>query len=81
MFTETEQLIINILSDGLPHNRHELRKAIDGEFATLNTVNVHLYSIRRKIRPLGQDIICEFSNRRICYRQVRLLASASDGKR
>lgn len=76
MFTETEQLIADVLADGRPHHRDELRHCIDGEFTSLKTVSFHLTMMRKKLRPIGQDIICELVNRRICYRQVRLLASA-----
>lgn len=74
-FTPTEQKIIDILQDGRPHHRSELRDALDGEFTALVNVQNHLSRIRKKIQPMGQDIVCELVNRRICYRQVRLLAS------
>lgn len=81
MFTPTQQRLIDVLADGMAHSRFELRDAIDGEYTALGTVQFHLSIIRRKLRPIGQDIICELVNRRICYRHIRLLASAYDGKR
>jgi hypothetical protein len=80
VFTETQQILIAILKDGMPHHRTELRNAIDGELTSFTNLQNHLSHIRKKLRPIGQDIICEFVNRRICYRHVRLLASACDGR-
>ena len=75
-FTVTQQKIIDILKDGLAHTRVELRDAVDSE-ATFGNMQDHVSMIRKKIRPIGQDIICELANRRICYRHVRLLGSAN----
>ena len=77
VFTETQQKFIDILSDGKSHHRTELRNAIDSQ-ATFANVHDHLYLLRKKLRPIGQDIICELANRRICYRHVRLLGSSQD---
>jgi hypothetical protein len=74
-FTETEQKIVNILIDGRSHHREELRACIDGEFTALVTMQNHLKNMRKKLRPKGQDIICEFVNRQLHYRWVRLLAN------
>lgn len=80
-FTVTQQKLIDILQDGLPHNRFELRDAIDGELTSLTNMQNHVSHIRKKLRPIGQDIICELVHGRICYRHVRLLSSAHDGRR
>ncbi len=77
-FTPTEQRILNLLSDGLPHSREEIRHCLSDELAPKAAIRPHIASIRRVLRLLGEDIICEI-NPKICYRHVRLLASANDG--
>ncbi len=81
-FTKTQQKILDILADGLPHLRKELwaccpsvqgmDEASIKEFAR-NRTNVHLMNIRSKLRLVGQDIVCEVVNRRLSYRHVKLL--------
>jgi len=79
--TPTQGTMLRVLSDGFPHTREELHRCLPDELGPLSNIRAHLTSIRKRIRPLGQDVICELVNRRICYRHVRLLASATDGKR
>ena len=79
-FTPTQQKIVDLLSDGLPHTRKEVHACLWDELSPLSNIKAHITAIRKKIRPLGQDIICEY-NGKIHYRHVRLLASAYDGKR
>jgi hypothetical protein len=78
-FSHTQQCILSVLADGMPHDMDELVGAVPDELATPKTVKNHLYIIRIKLRPIGQDIICQFLNRQRLYRQVRLLSSAVDG--
>ena len=87
-FTKTQQKILDVLADGLPHLRKELWAccpSVQGmdeqsvkEFARHRT-NVHLMNIRSKLRLDGQDIICEVVNRRLCYRHVKLLKPNGSG--
>lgn len=80
-FTPTQADMIKMLSDGLPHTRQELFTCLRDDLARLQAINMHLSNCRKILRPRGEDIICELVNRRICYRHVRLLPSAVDGKR
>lgn len=80
-FTATQRKMLAVLADGLPHSRHELKACLYDDQGHYSNVRVHLSSIRQKIRPRGQDIICEYYKRTLYYRHVRLLASATDGKR
>ncbi len=83
-FTKTQQRILAVLSDGLPHLRKELWATVPSvqgmaeehqkEFARLQT-NQYLVGLRSKLRIVGEDIVCEIVNRRLCYRHVRLLRS------
>ena len=80
VFTPTQQRLLKLLSDGMPHTRKELVKCLDDELTSLDTVNVHISYLRRKLRPIGQDIICEMgSSYKLGYRHVRLLRSPVDG--
>lgn len=70
-FTPTEQRIVDMLSDGLPHSREELVGTID-ELATRKNLQVHITRIRNKLRPIGEDVVCEAVSLR--YRHVRLIS-------
>lgn len=78
-FTATEQRIIDLLSDGMPHTKEEIHGRLWDEMAEVRAITFHISNIRAKLRPRGQDIICEFNRRRIYYRHIRLLASSYDG--
>jgi hypothetical protein len=78
-FTPVQSRMLEVLRDGLPHTRYELHDCLQDEMGPISNIRSHLSSIRKKIRPFGEDIICELANRRICYRHVRLLASPLDG--
>lgn len=72
--TPTQQRIIDILADGLPHNRKEVLKAISEDATDLNGLAVHMWHLRRKVRPFGRDIITELHRGSISYRHVILLS-------
>ena len=74
-FTVTEQKLVDILQDGEPHARKDLQLAIDGEYTAAVTVRQHISSIRKKLNPIGQTIVCTLLNRQIQYRWMRLLHS------
>ena len=79
-FTPTQQKIIDMLSDGKPHSRKELKRCLPDELAELKTVNVHIAHIRLKLRPLGEDIICEMGPmNHLGFRHIRLLTSSTSG--
>lgn len=80
-FTPVQRRILEILSDGLPHTRFELHKCLNDELSPVRNIRPHLTAIRKKIRPHGEDILCEYIPHGTYYRHVRLLASAYDGKR
>ena len=76
-FTPTEKKIMLILSDQQSHTKKELFDCLPDELGDIDNVQVHLTNIRKKIRPLGQDIACELVRDRFNsrYRLIRLLAS------
>lgn len=70
-FTPTQKLIIDVLKDGQPHKRDELRQAVSDTFTQKN-LNEHLNRLRDRIRPYGYDIICQYLNRSLHYRLIRV---------
>lgn len=80
-FTPTETRILSALADGMPHPKAELKGCVDEQLALVDdsALRAHLARIRKKLRPKGQDIICELLNRSIHWRHVRLLPSAVRG--
>jgi len=82
LFSETQIAILRVLNDGKPHLRDELINLLPNpEFSDRTHFNDHLTALRKKIRPLGHEIVCELLNRRVSYRHVRLLHSPNDGRR
>jgi DNA-binding winged helix-turn-helix (wHTH) protein len=79
-FTPTERRILNILADGQPHVLHDLHRCLNDDLSAMSTLYSHVYNLRAKLRPKGQDILCENIRRRCYYRHVRLLASPYDGR-
>lgn len=77
-FTPIQQRMLIVLSDGLPHPREELHACLDDELSPYSAIKAHLSSIRKILRPKGQDIICEIVHRRNMYRQIRLLRHRHD---
>ena len=80
-YTPTQRAMLTVLADGLDHTRQELHACLPDSLGPLTNIKAHLCNLRKHLRPMGQDIVCVLVNRRICYRHVRLLASAYDGKR
>jgi DNA-binding CsgD family transcriptional regulator len=77
-FTPTQTRILRVLADGMPHRPEELVAAIGDSESTVENLWPHLTRIRGKLRPRGEDILCQFILRRVHYRHVRLLAHAGD---
>lgn len=76
-YTATQQAMLDILSDGLPHTREELHACCGP--SCRRTIQVHLSHIRKKLRPKGEDILCTYTNRGWRYQHVRLLCSPYTG--
>lgn len=79
-FTATEKKILEVLSDGMSHSKDEIRAVLPDDMAMNGTISVHIFHIRKKLQPIGQDIICEFVRRRGFYRHVVLLVPHSSYK-
>lgn len=76
-YTPTQKRILAVLADGLPHSSEELLKCIGDDLSPSGNLRVHLSLLRKKLRPLGEDILCEYSYRTYSYRHVKLLCPAS----
>jgi hypothetical protein len=81
-YTATEQRILDILGDGLPHRHSELWTCLNDELATRHTLSMHLTNLRKKLGPKGYGILREPQKRgeEACFRWVRLSVSPYDGK-
>ena len=72
-YTPTESRLVAMLSDGKVHSRRELLTCIDDDQAEFANLRVHLSRVRKKVQPLGQDIMYVSGNCTSGYRHVCLL--------
>lgn len=72
-YTPTHRRILAILEDGKGHSNDELHKALDDELTSKKALNVHICSLRKMLRIIGEDIVCDFQKglRNPLYRHVR----------
>ena len=75
-FTPTQQAMLDVLADGKPHTFDELKDCLPDELGVTENIFRHISAIRKRIRLQGQEIVCEFANRRKYYRHIVLLSSA-----
>jgi len=71
-FTPIQTRMLKVLSDGELHTREELHECLDDELGPLRNVAAHLTALRKRIRPTGCDILCQYLNRKFFYRLVIL---------
>lgn len=71
--TPTEEAILNVLSDGMPHTREELHTCLPDPLSAISAIQPHISHLRSKLVPIGHDIVCEFRDRQYMYRWIRLL--------
>lgn len=81
-FTPTQQAMLQVLSDGMPHRKEDLYACLpEGYYSDIRVVTVHVSNLRKLLKPQGMDIVCEYRYGVYMYRQVRLLHSPNDGYR
>jgi len=73
-WTPTQQRIMDVLGDGLPHGFPDLLPCLEDEYAERGSIRVHLCNMRAKLRPEGLDILIQSISRKIHYRLVRLIS-------
>lgn len=71
-YTPTQQRMLTVLADGKSHAREELVACLNDE---LSNLNVMMYTLRCRLRPIGQDVACELVNGATYYRQVRVVTT------
>jgi len=71
-FTPTEQRILDVVKDGKPHGPVELHKCLDDELSPVIAIRCHLSNMRKKLRPMGYDIVHVMIGRTHHYRYVSL---------
>lgn len=74
-FTKTQERILRVLADGQRHHKTELKEVLRDPEAQPRALIQHISILRKKLRPVGEDIVCEFYQRRIHYRHVRLIGN------
>lgn len=73
-YTKVEQRILYKLSDGDKHYREDIKAdCLIDDLASNDTVSMHMGNLRKKLKPIGRHIVCEYANRRIHYRLVALI--------
>lgn len=77
-YTPTQKRILQVLSDGQPHSRYELKDCLNDELVEMRVLAVHLSKLRKAL-PTGETIVCELFKRGIHYRHVRLITNPYDG--
>lgn len=75
-FTKTEQAMLDVLADGLPHTFDELHACLPDELSMKKSIGKHITAMRKVLRREGHEIICEFAKRRKFYRHIILLPTA-----
>ena len=72
-FTQTEQAILGVLSDGKEHSKEEVQECLPDNLS--DNIKSHLYNLRKKIRLEGQEIVClsKGKQRPVRYQLVKLL--------
>lgn len=72
-FTPTQQKLLRVLADGNRHRRRELLDAMGDDQATPANLSTHLCILRKRLSDMGETILCEYYDRTINYRHVRLI--------
>ena len=77
-FTKTERKIIAMLADGRRHRVDEMEESVltNGEYENKRVaLQMHISNIRKLLRPIGQDIICQLHSGKKHYIHVRLIGT------
>lgn len=78
-YTPIEIRIIELLSDGLPHDRKEVLDCLNDRLANFNALAAAIMRLRPKVRELQQEIVTEYHKGCIAYRHVILLSGSALG--
>lgn len=78
-YSPIQQRLLTVLSDGLEHHRNDLMPCIGDELTTVKNMRNHIRLLRRKLQPIGEDILCVWTSHGFRYRHVRLLSNPNHG--
>ena len=70
-FTPTQRRIVDLLSDGEPHDKAEMRLCLYDDLGGDNNVHYHICQIRKLLLPVGYLIMIQFRGRTPLYRLVQ----------
>jgi predicted Zn-ribbon and HTH transcriptional regulator len=73
-FTPTERALMEVISDGKPHELEELRELID-ELSEKQAVYFHMCNLRKKLERIGQSIVMVRKRKISYYQLIRILAT------
>jgi hypothetical protein len=72
-YTPTQVRMLRLFSDGMPHTKEDLHGCLPDELSAVEAIRFHICLLREKLRPIGQDIVCELDHGKTYYRHVRML--------
>lgn len=75
-FTPVQRAIMDVLSDGKPHTKEELKSCLWDDMGVSKTVIIHISNIRKIIRPLGYIITIQVYRRTCSYILSRSISPA-----
>lgn len=67
----TEQRLLELLNDGLPHDRTELYKALYDDLGDMTVLRVHISNLNAKLRRVGREVVCRSYGKYTRYQQFR----------
>ena len=67
MLSPTEQRLMDLLSDGLPHTKKEMVPCLADPLGGETNVKTHLHNLRKKLLPRNEAVLCVIVGGRIKY--------------
>lgn len=75
--TPTQRRMMAVLGDGMIHSKQELHACLNDDMAQVELVVCHISLLRKRIGPIGQDVVYVNGRAGMGYRLVRLVAPSS----
>jgi len=81
-FTPTQQRMLDVLHDGMPHSVDELKACLPGGTGRHRQVIANVSVLRKRLESEDKHILLlsVFHNRKLHYRLVRKLANPYNGR-
>lgn len=76
--TPTEERILGILSDGLPHKIEELMTCLWDDLGAEGNLRKAICILRKKMLPFNHSIVSQSVNNVACYRRVVFYSAVLD---